>query len=173
MSPFSPLSNTLSSPFFCALLHCCLGSFCKGVILFFVVGRSSPKCDSDEGVALSDEGPGGDRRSLHMLLTEAGIARQSEFDEENSWIGRLEKPGMPAFMNSRNNFEFFDDGDKIRYEQGVFDVVRTIYLPESEGLEDPSHSPLGYSTGRMEGRTLIVETTRLNWPYFNLSLIHI
>jgi len=113
------------------------------------------------------QGPGGDRRSLHMLLTEAGIARQSEFDEENSWIGRLEKPGMPAFMNSRNNFEFFDDGDKIRYEQGVFDVVRTIYLPESEGLEDPSHSPLGYSTGRMEGRTLIVETTRLNWPYFN------
>ncbi len=113
------------------------------------------------------QGPGGDRRSLHMLLTEAGIARQAEFDEENSWIGRLEKPGMPAFMNSRNNFEFFDDGDTIRYEQGVFDVVRTIYLPESEGLEDPSHSPLGYSTGRMEGRTLIVETTRLNWPYFN------
>jgi hypothetical protein len=114
-------------------------------------------------------GQGNEGRSQYMPLTEAGAARQAEFDQDSSWIGRREKPGMPAFMSSRNNFEFFDNGDTIRYEQGVFGVVRTIHLPESEGLDDPAHTSLGYAIGRKEGSTLIVETTHLNWPYFNRS----
>lgn len=109
--------------------------------------------------------PGDEGRTNFMPLTEVGAAKQAEFDQENSWIGRREAPGMPAFMNSRNNFEFFDEGDTIRYEQGVFGVVRTIYLPESGGLDNPQVSQLGYSTGRWEGNALVVETTHLNWPY--------
>ncbi|MFL2546792.1 MAG: DUF6152 family protein [Candidatus Rariloculaceae bacterium] len=109
--------------------------------------------------------PGDEGRTSYLPLTDVGEARKAAFDQENSWIVRREAPGMPAFMNSRNNFEFFDEGDTIRYEQGVFGVVRTIYLPESGGLDDPQVSQLGYSTGRWEGNTLVIETTHLNWPY--------
>jgi len=114
-----------------------------------------------------DVGAEGAEIVRHLPLTEAAKAGQAEFDQESSWIGRREAPGMPAFMNGRNNFEFFDDGDTIRYEQGVFGIVRTIYLPESAGLDNLAPSALGYSVGRWEGNTLVIETSRLNWPYLS------
>lgn len=102
-------------------------------------------------------------------LTEAARAALAEFDQEDSWIGRGESPGMPAFMHSRNHFEFIDEGDSIRYEQPVLGIVRTILLNSMGNAEEQPHSHLGYSVGRMEGNTLLVETSRLNWPYLQRS----
>ena len=64
------------------------------------------------------------------------------FDQETSWIGRGEAPGMPAFMHSRNHFEFIDQGDSIRYEQPVFGIVRTIQLDSAENPLKISRIPL-------------------------------
>ena len=116
-----------------------------------------------------EPGRGGEGVTSNRPLTEAAKAAQAEFDQQDSWIGRGEAPGMPAFMNSRNHFEFIDQGDTIRYEQPVFGVIRTIHLNPEGNAEVQPHSPMGYSTGRLEGNTLVVETSRLNWPYLSRS----
>ncbi len=112
-------------------------------------------------------GSGGEGVTSHRPLTEAARAAVEAFEQGSSWIGRGEAPGMPAFMHSRNHFEFIDRGDSIRYEQPVLGAVRTIHLDSAESPEDQPHSPLGYSVGEVDGGTLMVETTRLNWPYLN------
>ena len=112
-------------------------------------------------------GSGGEGVTSHRPLTEAARAAVEAFEQGSSWIGRGEFPGMPAFMHSRNHFEFIDQGDSIRYEQPVLGAVRTIHLNSAENPEDQPHSPLGYSVGEVDGGTLMVETTRLNWPYLN------
>ena len=63
--------------------------------------------------------------------------------------------------------EFIEnDGDiTLRFEE--FDAVRTIYVENAGDPEDAQPSPLGYSTGHWEGETLVVSTSRINWPYFN------
>ena len=46
--------------------------------------------------------------------------------------------------------------------------MRTIHMKEGgNAAADVPRSPLGYSRGRWDGDALIVETTRLNWPYLN------
>ena len=118
-------------------------------------------------------GSGGEGVTSHRPLTEAARTTMEAFDQDNSWIGRGEAPGMPAFMHSRNHFEFIDQGDGIRYEQPVFGIVRTIHLDSAEDPEDQPHTPLGYSVGEVQGTTLMVETTRLNWPWLHRSGIPI
>ncbi len=118
-------------------------------------------------------GSGGEGVTAHRPLTEAATAAMEAFDQANSWIGRGEAPGMPAFMHSRNHLEFIDQGDSIRYEQPVFGIVRTIHLDSAENPLDQPHSPLGYSVGELDGGTLTVETTRVNWPYLHRSGIPI
>ena len=39
-------------------------------------------------------------------------------------------------------------------------IHRTIHMTEN----DPEPSDLGYSTGRWDADTLIVDTTRVDWP---------
>lgn len=114
-------------------------------------------------------GRGGEGVSENRPLTEAAESAQAEFNQEESWIGRGESPGMPAFMHSRNHFEFIDQGDTIRYEQPLLRVVRIIHMNPEGNADAQPRTPLGYSTGYLEGDTLVVETTRLNWPYLNRS----
>ncbi len=40
--------------------------------------------------------------------------------------------------------------------------------PTADADEQPA-TPLGYSVGRWEGDALVVTTTRVNWPYFDLN----
>jgi hypothetical protein len=41
--------------------------------------------------------------------------------------------------------------------------------PAPARLTDVPLSPLGYSVGRWEDKTLVVDTSRINWPYFDRS----
>ena len=50
-----------------------------------------------------------------------------------------------------------------------YDIVRTIHMNAEQPDGEPSASPLGYSVGRWEEETLVVQTTRINWPYFDDS----
>ena len=49
----------------------------------------------------------------------------------------------------------------------LYDIVRTIDMTGSESAEDEPWSHLGYSVGRWEGDSLVVTTTRINWPFFD------
>jgi len=62
--------------------------------------------------------------------------------------------------------EFVDRGDEIHLRLEEYDTLRTIHLGASRGHSEQPFSRLGYSVGRSEGSTPVVETTRVNWGHF-------
>ena len=82
---------------------------------------------------------------------------------------RCEAPGLPNAILNPYPIEFIDEGDQIRLKIEEWDSVRIIHLSADEPPRDVGLSRLGYSRGRWEGRTLIVETSRLNGPYLDDS----
>jgi len=74
-------------------------------------------------------------------------------------------PGMPPTMGNPYPMQFTAQDDVIILRLEEFDNVRTIYLAPDNAEHVPS--PLGYSVGRWDGGTLVVETTSISYPYFN------
>lgn len=109
--------------------------------------------------------PGGNMPRVQ--LTEAALAGREDYDPLHNWNTRCESPGMPIVMTGPSAFEFTDDGTTIRVRGGHYEFLRTIHMTDAKDPETQPVSPLGYSTGRWEDDTLIVETTRINWPYFD------
>lgn len=105
--------------------------------------------------------------SRHFPYTEEARAAQAVWDPVNSPVARCETPGMPLPMYQPLSLEFVDEGETVTLNVEYFGIARTIHL---EGAEDPATqppSPLGYSVGHWEGNTLVVDTSRINYPYFN------
>lgn len=74
---------------------------------------------------------------------------------------------MPIAMMVPHPFSFEDRGAEILLHGQVWDITRTIFLEAPEGDVRPSVPALGLSLGRWQGATLIVETTDIDWPYFD------
>jgi len=102
------------------------------------------------------------------VLTERAAAIREAFDPLDSFVVNCEPQGMPTAMNYVHPFEFEDAGDGIivlRHE--YLNLERTIYLEPTGSPEEQPFSRLGYSVGRWEdeARSLVVVTTRIDWPY--------
>lgn len=78
---------------------------------------------------------------------------------------RCVEPGMPVVMDTPFPiaFEEADDGVILRIEQ--WDGVRMIYIDDDSVTDAWPNSLMGHSLGRWDGRTLIVETSNISWPY--------
>ncbi len=77
--------------------------------------------------------------------------------------------GMPAAMrvSPPHPIDLTEQGDSIVLRLELFDIVRTIHMDaEANAAEQPA-TALGYSVGQWEGSTLVVRTTRVDWPYFD------
>ena len=77
--------------------------------------------------------------------------------------------GMPTMIEAPYPMELVDKGDTILMRMEEYDAVRTFHL---KGAADPAKQPKalqGYSVGRWEGQTLVVETSRIDWRYFDPS----
>jgi hypothetical protein len=101
-------------------------------------------------------------------LTESAASAQAQWDDiEDNPLLQCMPPGMPSLIGNPYPMEFVerDGAIELRFEE--FDAVRTIHMRDSVDPESVPASPLGYSVGRWEGDTLVVRTTRINWPYFN------
>ena len=100
-------------------------------------------------------------------LTESAQARLDAWDPETDDFARQCIPaGMPEAMLMPFPIEFVDQGDIIVLNIEEWDNSRTIHLNADPDADVPP-SRLGYSAGRWEGDTLIVETNRIDYPYFN------
>ncbi|MFP6828261.1 MAG: DUF6152 family protein [Gammaproteobacteria bacterium] len=100
-------------------------------------------------------------------LTASALAIAAEFDEfEDNPLLDCTAPGMPALMGNPYPMEFvaIDGGIELRHEE--FDVVRTIHLTEAADGPGVASTPLGYSIGQWDGESLVVTTSRINWPHF-------
>jgi hypothetical protein len=65
-------------------------------------------------------------------------------------------------MSQPMPLEFVDRGDTILLRIEEYDTVRTIHLTDTAPSRSPGESLLGQSVGRLEGKTLVVDTTALS-----------
>ena len=100
-------------------------------------------------------------------LTESAQRELDAWDQEtDDYAAQCIPAGMPEGMMQPFPIEFIDQGDTIILNIEEWDNSRTIHL-NADPEADVPYSRLGYSVGRWEGDTLIVETNRINYPYFN------
>jgi hypothetical protein len=93
-------------------------------------------------------------------FTEAALAARAEWDELENFLTRCEQPGMPLTMMSPQEYELIDDGNTVRIRAQFFDTTRIVHMQDIASPDDQPFDHLGYSVGRWEGSTLVVETTR-------------
>lgn len=74
-------------------------------------------------------------------------------------------PGMPAMMNNPYPIEFVDEGDQILLRLEEWDGRRVIHLDDDADVDSQPATPTGYSVGVWEGDTLVVATSRVDYPY--------
>ncbi len=113
----------------------------------------------------------GQARANRIMLTPSALAARAAFDQSKSFVVTCEPQGMPTVMNWVYPFELSQpDASTVILRSEYFDLERTIHLGAPAGSPaGAAPSRLGYSTGRFEdgGRSLVVETTALDWPYYD------
>ncbi len=75
--------------------------------------------------------------------------------------------GMPLIMEQPYPMEFVDEGDEIVLRLEEYDTVRRIAMTDHESARARPASLLGNSTGHWEDGVLVVETTAVDYPWFN------
>lgn len=100
-------------------------------------------------------------------LTAAALAARQAWDPADDPVLRCIPPGMPAAMDNPYPIEFERNGDDIVVRLEEWDGTRTIHMNSAAGTASAPRSPMGYSVGRFEGNTLVVDTDRIDYPYFD------
>jgi hypothetical protein len=74
---------------------------------------------------------------------------------------RCNKPTLVVSMTSPNPLQFSKEGEHIRLQAERWDTLRTIYMDGRVAPSGTPHSINGYSVGRFEGDTLVIETSHI------------
>jgi len=75
--------------------------------------------------------------------------------------------GMPLIMEQPYPMEFVDAGDEIVLRLEEYDTVRRIAMTEHDSVRARPAGLLGNSVGHWEEDVLVVETTGVDYPWFN------
>lgn len=93
------------------------------------------------------------------VIAESLTSGSYEYDNSHNCL----PPGMPSMMAMPYGMEVMQNEQKITFFGEHLDAMRRVYLdgrePSERILNDPTYA--GYSTGRWEGDTLVVETVAL------------
>jgi hypothetical protein len=126
--------------------------------------RSAPTSDGSQG--RSPEAPKLTPEYLAKwnVMAASKISGSYEYDNTANCL----PPGMPAMMGMAYGMEIMQDEQKITFFSEHLDALRRVYLdgrkPSQRVLNDPTYA--GYSTGRWEGDTLVVDTVALTTKSF-------
>jgi hypothetical protein len=88
------------------------------------------------------------------------VSREAGSEETES-VARCLPPGMPWFMGAQYGLEILQTRDKVGMFSEWMDAYRRVYLDGRKMPADFDPSYNGYSTGRWEGDTLVIETINL------------
>jgi hypothetical protein len=121
--------------------------------------RSSPTSDGSQGRGADAPKLTPEYLAKWNVLAKSRISGSYEYDNIHNCL----PPGMPAMMSAAYGMEIMQDEQKITIFGEHQDAYRRIFLdgrkPTPEILADPTYA--GYSTGRWEGDTLVVDTVAL------------
>jgi len=102
-------------------------------------------------------------------LTDAARKRRAAFNPITDSVAPGCRPkGMPTIMEQPYPIELVNKGDTILLRLEEYDTVRTIAMAPNVNVDLPK-TLLGRSRGRWEGDTLVVTTSRIDWPYIDPS----
>jgi hypothetical protein len=99
-------------------------------------------------------------------LTAAGKAGLATWNPRDNILLKCGTKGTPLIMISPLPMEFVRDGDRIIMRLEEYDAVRTIHM-NPKAVAPAAHTLFGFSRGRWEGRTLVVETDHIAAGYFD------
>jgi hypothetical protein len=104
-------------------------------------------------------------------LTPAAQEGKAAYDEvvDDPVLGCI-SPGMPRVMLRSGPYavRFIERGADLVLQNEWFEIDRLIHMDGREPAANQPYTPLGYSAGRWEGATLVITTTHIDWPYFEL-----
>lgn len=99
-------------------------------------------------------------------ITEAAVSVVAEWDPLDNDLLQCGTKGMPLIMITPAPVEFVRDGDTILMRIEEYDSRRVIHMNDS--AEPPAEpTQMGFSRGRFEGSTLVVETDHIQAQYFD------
>jgi hypothetical protein len=64
-------------------------------------------------------------------------------------------------------YEFVDRGNEILVRAQIYDTERTVHMDRAAPPPGEPRSVLGYSVGEWRDGALVVQTSLINWPYFD------
>ena len=99
-------------------------------------------------------------------LTAAGKAGLAKWNPRDNVLLKCGTKGTPLIMISPLPMEFARDGDRIIMRLEEYDTVRTIHM-NPKAVAPAAHTLYGFSRGRWEGTTLVVETDHIAAGYFD------
>jgi hypothetical protein len=113
---------------------------------------------------------GGVERYVDYPFTDEAVAARAEWDTIDNPITRCEQPGMPVPVTQPVHFRIIEEGQDIVFHYAFFDTLRTIHMDQDLRPEAYPPSHLGFSKGVWENdSTLVIETTRINYPYVSTN----
>ena len=122
--------------------------------------QSAPLSDGSQGRAPDAPKLKPEYMAKWEVMRKSRISGSYEYDNN----ARCLPPGMPAMMGMAYGMEIMQAKDRITFFSELNDALRRVYLdgrkPTQKQLDDPTYA--GYSTGRWEGDTLVVETVALH-----------
>ena len=142
-----------------------------------LIGRSFDDSNVDEAIANADgifrvwSTNMGDPAAFPLFkggypLTAAAEAVVAEWDPLDNELLNCGTKGQPLIMITPAPVEFVRDGDRILMRIEEYDSLRVIHMNEdAEPPEEPTQ--MGFSRGRFEGETLVVETDHIQEQYFD------
>jgi hypothetical protein len=99
-------------------------------------------------------------------INDAARAKIAQWDPLDNDLLHCGTKGMPLIMITPAPIEFVREGDTIQMHIEEYDSRRTIYLGDTP-LPTADSSQMGYSRGRFDGATLVVETSGITAQYFD------
>ena len=104
------------------------------------------------------------------LAPEAMAAYQAYDPLRDDPVLECTLPGMPRVITIAGSrpLEFRQRGEDILIHSQNYNRTRVIHMDAGVDPSEVEATPLGYSRGRWEDETLVVSTSRINYPFFDL-----
>ncbi len=104
-------------------------------------------------------------------LTDSARAARAAYDPtRDDPLLDCTPPGMPRLISRAGGhpLRFTQDGADILLQNEYFGLERRIHMSEAAAPAGTAATPLGYATGRWEDDDLVITTTHIDWPWFQL-----